>query len=49
MKLRYCKEKETVNGVRLQPYAIDNGYVDYYTLGKLVQDRILNNNILLLT
>ena len=45
MKLWYCKEKETVNGVHLSPYAIENGYLDYYTLGKLVDDRILNNNI----
>lgn len=34
-----------VYGVEVSEYGLKNGYLDYYTLARIVGDRILNNNI----
>lgn len=35
----------TVYGEKVSDYGIENGYLDYYTLSKIVGDSILNNDI----
>lgn len=35
----------TVYGEKVSDYGIENGYLDYYTLLKIVGDSILNNDI----
>lgn len=32
-------------GHKVSEYALENGYLDYYTLSKIVGDCVLNNNI----
>lgn len=32
-------------GVKVSDYGIENGYLDYYALSKIVGDSVLNNNI----
>lgn len=32
-------------GVKVSEYGLENGYLDYETLSKIVEDMILNNNI----
>lgn len=34
-----------VHGQKVSDYALENGYLDYHTLSKLVGDCVLNNNI----
>lgn len=34
-----------VYGVKVSKYGLENGYLDYLTLSKIVGDRILNNSI----
>lgn len=34
-----------VYGEKVSDYGLENGYLDYYTLSKLVGDMVLNNNI----
>lgn len=36
-----------VYGHKVSEYGLENGYLDYYTLSKIVGDCILNNNIFL--
>lgn len=38
-----------VFGETVSNYGLENGYLDYYTLSKIVGDRILNNDILVYT
>ena len=33
-------------GIKVSTYGLENGYLDYLTLAKIVGDRVLNNNIL---
>lgn len=35
----------TVYGEKVSDYGLENGYLDYYTLSKIVGDSILNNDI----
>lgn len=35
-----------VYGYEVSKYGLENGYLDYYTLSKIVGDCILNNNII---
>ena len=35
-----------VFGTKVSEYGLENGYLDYYTLSKIVGDAILNNNIM---
>lgn len=35
-----------VYGYEVSKYGLDNGYLDYYTLSKIVGDGILNNSII---
>lgn len=39
----------TVYGFKVSQYGVENGYLDYYTLSKIVGDSILNNNIVTYT
>mgnify|MGYP003300455302 CR=1 FL=1 len=32
-------------GVKVSDYGLENGYLDYYTLSKIVGDAVLNNSI----
>lgn len=32
-------------GVKVSEYGLENGYLDYETLSKIVEDMVLNNNI----
>ena len=34
-----------VYGEKVSDYGLENGYLDYYTLSKIVGDMVLNNNI----
>lgn len=34
-----------VYGEKVSDYGLENGYLDYYTLSKIVGDSVLNNNI----
>lgn len=34
-----------VYGCKVSDYALENGYLDYYTLSRVVGDSVLNNNI----
>ena len=34
-----------VYGCKVSDYALENGYLDYYTLSKIVGDSVLNNSI----
>lgn len=34
-----------VYGVEVSPYGLENGYLDYHTLSKIVGDMVLNNYI----
>lgn len=34
-----------VYGCKISDYGMENGYLDYYTLSKIVGDSVLNNNI----
>lgn len=34
-----------VYGVKVSDYGVENGYLDYYTLSKIVGDSVLNNSI----
>ncbi len=34
-----------VFGVKVSSYGLENGYLDYYTLSKIVGDTVLNNDI----
>lgn len=34
-----------VYGVKVSTYGLENGYLDYYTLSKIVGDCVLNNSI----
>lgn len=34
-----------VYGVEVSDYGLENGYLDYYTLSKIVGDSVLNNSI----
>ena len=34
-----------VYGFKVSEYGLENGYLDYYTLSKIVGDGVLNNNI----
>lgn len=34
-------------GQKVSEYALENGYLDYYTLSKIVGDCVLNNNVFL--
>lgn len=35
----------TVYGEKVSDYGLENGYLDYYTLSKIVGDSVLNNDI----
>lgn len=37
---------DKVWGITVSSYGLENGYLDYYTLSKIVGDRILNNTII---
>lgn len=34
-----------VFGFKVSDYALENGYLDYYTLGRIIGDGVLNNNV----
>lgn len=36
---------DKVYGVKVSDYGLENGYLDYYTLSKIVGDSVLNNEI----
>lgn len=35
-----------VYGIKVSDYGLENGYLDYYTLAKIVGNRILNNDLI---
>lgn len=37
---------DKVWGITVSPYGLENGYLDYQTLAKIVGDCVMNNNIL---
>ena len=45
MERTFKMYNDKVYGVKVSDYGLENGYLDYYTLGEIVGDCVLNNNI----